>query len=238
MKSRFAFVVALAACTCAVAGEVDVTIDVNDQKVMSSKSFLDAHPDMKYRTEGWFAYRDGRYEDALEHFRRAASFADKLSQAMLAEMHWLGQGIPADRAIAYAWADLAAERGYVQFLGLRERYWQAMDQAERERAIDEGRQLMANYGDATARPRMAEHLLHVQRRASRPHKNAMVVVADGERGLRRIRGWDFYAGKFWDPVRYQAWIDARWTPLPDGRVDVRDLEVVHGAPDARQHDGG
>lgn len=230
MKAHFALVFWLAACAGAVAGEVDAIIDREDQKVMSSETFLDAHPDMKFRTEGWFAYQDGRHEEALEHFRRAASYADKLSQAMLAEMLWDGLGTPADRAMAYAWADLSAERGYVQFVALRERYWQALSPPERERAIAQGSKLLESYGDAVARPRMAEHLRHVKRRGTRPHKNATVVVA-GARGPIRIRGWDFYAEKFWDPERYQAWVDARWAPLPSGKVDVRELEVVRDGAD-------
>ena len=230
MKWLVALVLLLGAFA-ALARDVDATIDRNDQKVMASKSFLDAHPDMKHRTEGWFAYREGRYAEARDHFLEAARFADKLSQAMLAEMHWNGQGTPVDRAIGYAWADLAAERGYVQFLALRERYWKALSPVERERAIAQGRALLLAYGDDVARPRMAEHLAHVTRRAPRPHKDATIVVADGAGGLVRVRGWDFYAEKFWDPVRYQAWVDARWAPLPAGTVDVRDLEVVREASD-------
>lgn len=226
MKWLVALVLSIGACDAAVARDVDATIDLADQKVMSSKAFLDAHPDIKFRTEGWFAYRDGRYAEAIEHFREAASFADKLSQAMLAEMYWNGQGTPADRAVAYAWADLAAERGYVQFLALRERYWKALSPPERERAVTRGRDLLRTYGDGVARTRMAEYLAHVTRRGTRPHKDATVVVPDGAGGLVRIRGWDFYAEKFWDPERYQAWVDARWAPLPSGQVDVGELEVV------------
>ena len=241
MKPLLALALAFGACTGVAARDIDATIDLNDQKVMSSKSFLDAHPDMKYRTEGWFAYEEGRHGDALEHFRHAASYGDKLSQAMLAEMHWNGTGTPVDRALAYAWADLAAERGYEQFVALRERYWRALDKAGRARALSEGRALLDVYGDATARPRMAAHLEHVTRRGSRPHKDAEVVVADGRGGLVRIRGWDYYDEKFWDPARYQAWVDARWAPLPSGTVDVRPLQVVGkdaGGPPPTPEPGG
>ena len=90
-----------------LAGE-EPLIDTEDQKVMSSRSFLEAHPDMKYRTEGWLAYDEGRYEDARKLFTKAAGFGDKLSQAMLAEMAWKGIGQPVDRPLAYAWADISA----------------------------------------------------------------------------------------------------------------------------------
>lgn len=226
MKLLVLLTLAFGVCTGVTARDIDATIDLDDQKVMSSRSFLEAHPDIKFRTEGWLAFEAADYQAALEHFRHAASYGDKLSQAMLAEMHWKGTGTPVDRAVAYVWADLAAERGYVQFVALRERYWEALGATERERALSTWRALLDVYGDATARPRMTAHLEHVTRRGSRPHRDADVVVADGRGGLVRVRGWDFYDEKFWDPARYQAWVDARWAPLPSGTVDVRALEVV------------
>jgi hypothetical protein len=36
----------------------------------------------------------------------------------------------------------------------------------------------------------------------------------------------FLAPKFWDPVQYQAWQDAIWNNLPEGKVDVGDVEQV------------
>lgn len=240
MKTRIALALILAAGPAVAAGEVDATIDREDQKVMSSETFLDAHPDIKFRTEGWVAYEAGRYEDALANFRRAAGYADKLSQAMLAEMSWHGRGTPVDRAIAYAWADLAAERGYPQFVALREQYWADLTEAQRARAIEEGRDLLATYGDAVARERMADHLRRARRYmiSGRPRRDALVVIP-GENGRELwIRGWDFYAAKFWEPNHYEAWVDARWAPLPSGTVDVLDLEVVKDAEGAGSEPAG
>ncbi|HET8818891.1 MAG TPA: SEL1-like repeat protein [Xanthomonadaceae bacterium] len=227
MKARFAVVFIVAACPTVIASEVDATIDREDQKVMSSEAFLDAHPDIKFRTEGWLAYDAGRYDDAWAHFHHAASYADKLSQAMLAEMLWNGRGTPIDRVKAYAWADLAAERGYVQFVVLRERYWAGLTPQERKRAVAEGSTLLATYGDAVAREHMADHLRRARRYmlSGRPRRDALIVIP-GENGSLEISGQDFYAAKFWEPARYEAWVDARWAPLPGGKVDVRDLEVV------------
>ena len=127
-------------------------------KTLNSEAFLNAHPDMKYRLEGWIAFEDGRLEDALAHFDHASRYGDKLSQAMLAEMHWEGRGVPRDRALAYAWADLAAERGYPRLVVLRERYWEGLDEGGQARAIEAGQALYAEYGDEVAQPRMARHL--------------------------------------------------------------------------------
>src|SRR5690606_37356868 len=77
------------------------------------------------------------------------------SQAMVGEMLWKGQGTPVDRPLAYAWMDLAAERGYRGFLGFRERYWEQLDEVEREQAVSQGQAVYARYGDAVAQPRIA-----------------------------------------------------------------------------------
>src|SRR5690606_37219363 len=94
--------------------------------VMITAGFLKAHPDLRYRLHGLEKYKERDFDDALKFFRRAAFYADKPSQGMVAEMYWRGEGVEQDRALAYAWMDLAAERGYRGFLGLRERYWNAL----------------------------------------------------------------------------------------------------------------
>ena len=71
-----------------------------------------------------------------------------------------GLGRAADAAEAYAWADLAAERGYREFLVLRERIWEGLDETQRGRALALGTQLYAEYGDAVAKPRL-ERLLRI-----------------------------------------------------------------------------
>lgn len=218
--------------TAAMAGSGDGTApDSKDQEVMSSRTFLNAHPDLKYRTEGWLAYRDGRYEQARKHFMRAAGYADKLSQAMLAEMSWTGQGQVIDRAIGYAWADLAAERGYPQFVALREGYWRAMQPAERERALEVGQSLLDEYGDEVARIRINRHLRQARRHmlGGRVRKDIDVIVPGPSGQSNLIRGRDFYSDKFWQPAQYQDWLDETWNAPPRGTVEV-------GAPKALRPD--
>ena len=102
---------------------------VSEDLVISSESFLAAHPDLNNRHRGMQAYEAGRYPEAMSYFRRGARYADKASQAMVAEMLWKGEGGPRDPALAYAWMDLAAERGYPGFTVMRERYWAQLDAA-------------------------------------------------------------------------------------------------------------
>src|SRR5687767_7064117 len=70
------------------------------------------HPDTHYRRLGFTSYAAGNHYEAVSYLTRAARYADKPSQLALALMYWEGDGVDADRARAYAWADVAAERGY------------------------------------------------------------------------------------------------------------------------------
>lgn len=203
-----------------------------EQQVMASMSFLNGHPDLKYRTEGWRAFEAGRFAEARNHLKRAARYADKMSQAMLAEMLWEGRGGAVDRPAAYAWADIAAERGYPWIVAVRERYWAALDDDGRERAIAIGQELLKEYGDAVAKRRMSRHLRQSTRmpnRAGNPMRDAIIEVP-GPGGMPiRLPGKDFFASRFWDPREYHAWVDATWSGLPQGRVEVGDMQADEDA---------
>ena len=210
--------------------QADGGIDSKDRSVMSTRTFLNAHPDLKYRYEGWVAYEAGDYGRALEHFREASRYADKASQGMVAEMLWQGRGVPVDRSMAYAWADLAAERGYPAFLRLREQYWRQLSEADRARALREGQALLPEYADAAARPRMARFLVKAEQSRKRSSMSIgrpreIRFPAPGG-GMASIPIHRFLAPKFWDPVQYQAWQDQIWIAPPKGEVDVGDVEQV------------
>lgn len=59
-------------------------------------SFEHYHPDISGREAGLAALDRRDFETALTELKRSARFADKGSQALLAEMHWTGQGIDRD----------------------------------------------------------------------------------------------------------------------------------------------
>ena len=69
-------------------------------------------------------------------------------------MSWNGDGIQADRVQAYAWIDLAAEHGYPSFLATREKFRASLNENERRRAADLGKELHAKYGDEYAKKRL------------------------------------------------------------------------------------
>lgn len=124
------------------------------ERIMGS-TFFNSHPDLQSRAEGLRAWRERRYVQAMRHFRTAAHHADKLSQAMLAQMHWEGLGTPVDHALGYAWMDLAAERGYHNFVQLRELYWSQLTPEEQADAVERGQAIWA---DKPAQALMAEIL--------------------------------------------------------------------------------
>lgn len=227
-----------AICLLALAGAIQATPllasppDPTEDRMMMGAGFLAAHPDLRYRLLGLEEFRKGNHEEAFRFFLRAAFYADKPSQGMVAEMYWNGQGVARDPALAYAWMDLAAERGYEGFLGLRERYWNALDEQERERAVAEGRDVYARYGDAAARPRLATVLRRERSQVTGSRTgfagNVQIYVP-GPDGYQPIDGSKFYDERYWDPDKYLAWHDSIWMKPRIGKVSVGELEAVPGS---------
>lgn len=220
----------LLSCSPLAAVADDAPIEGGDLEVMQTQAFLNAHPDMKYRTEGWQAYAEGDFAQARTLLEKAASYGDKPAQALLAEMAWKGQGQPVDRALAYAWADLAAERGYRLFVAQRENYWRQLDAGERERAVEIGQPMLATYADEVATRKLDSHLLRERfSSANWRRRKALDLVVPGPDGLRMvIRGHAFYQDKFWEPTKYREWIDAVWTDPPKTNVEVGDPTPAGG----------
>ncbi|MCR6663871.1 MAG: hypothetical protein NVV60_12185 [Luteimonas sp.] len=198
--------------------------------LMIQAGFLSSHPDLRFRILGHERYKQGKHDEALKFFRRASFYADKPSQAMVAEMLWNGEGEAQDRALAYAWMDLAAERGYPQLIAWRERYWAELDEDAREQAVNVGEEVYAKYGDAAAKPRIAGVLRRERSKVTGSRTGVagslQIVLPDGQ----QIAGSKFYDPQYWDPEKYQQWHDATWTSKTRvGRVHASDLQEVPGA---------
>lgn len=207
----------------------------DDPRIVNSEAFLRAHPDQRLRKSGMQAYQRRHFKDALEDFRTAARYADKTSQAMVAEMLWKGEGVARDRALAYAWMDLAAERSYPSLLAMRERYWSELDAAERARAVEVGQTVYAEYADDVAKPRLERELLTARNKATGsrlghvgtlaiPGSTAGAKRVDEVTGLNNFKnftdGSKYYAGEYWDAQQYWKWQDAQWRSLDKGSVVV------------------
>jgi uncharacterized protein len=203
--------------------------DPTSDPLLLTAGFLEHHQDLKYRLHGMDAYKKKNFVDAMQFFRRAGFHADKPSQGMVAEMYWNGLGVERDPALAYAWMDLAAERGYRGFLLLREKYWGEMSEADRARAIAEGQALYAKFGDAAAKPRY-EFKLRVGRRemtGSRTGFNRGVnIEIPGPSGEQAIQGSKFYDERYWDAKKYWAWQDRQWMNPKIGKVTIGEIETT------------
>ena len=123
-------------------------------------SFATYHPDQYYFTRAVDAFERGRLEDTEDFLRKSARYGDKTSQFALALLARDGVGRQADLAEAYAWFDVAGERGYPAFLAEREAIWLRLAEAEQARALGMVAKLHAEYGDAVAKPRL-ERLLRL-----------------------------------------------------------------------------
>ena len=218
------------------AAERVIPADPVEHPLLITAGFLEHHQDLKYRLLGLEAYKQARFDAALRFFRRASFFADKPSQGMVAEMYWNGQGAPRDPVQAYVWMDLASERGYMGFIGLRERYWKTLSASERARAVEEGQAVYARFGDAAAKPRY-EHQLrigHSQMTGSRTGFNRGVQIEiPGPSGSQAIDGSKFYDERYWNAKKYWAWQDKIWMKPKIGRVTVGEIESVNATEASR-----
>lgn len=215
--------------------------DPLDDPVLLAMGALDGHPDLLFRQWGMNALRKKQYDRAMAYFRRASFHADKPSQGMIAEMLWNGTGVARDRAAAYAWMDLAAERGYPLFAIQREKYWQALTEAERASAIEEGQQLYARFGDSAAKPRYAARMRWQQKEATGSRlgsfagasvKATLPGMSEDSEGIS-VDASKLHDKRYWDTDKYWEDTDRLWGRLRTGTVRVGELERVDEATESR-----
>lgn len=209
-RFRFALSAALSvAALCGATAAAHPNDDPRAQEVISSSDFLTSHPDLRFRLLGQKAQNKGRLREAKDYYKLAARYADKPSQAALAELTWTGDSVdPADHALGYVWMDLAAERGGEMLLGRREFYWNALTPEERERAVREGRALYAEYGDPTAKPRQESEMRNARLNVtgSRTGDTGLLrVQARGNAGVRQVDPAIYWQDKYWEPAAYWQW---------------------------------
>lgn len=194
-----------------------------ERKIWETDAFLRHHPDIKHRKLGFWYQQQGDQARSLSAFEEAARHADKPSQAILAEWYFEGRTVAQDLPRAYAFMDLAAERGYPLYLAKREQYWAALDQAGREQALAIGAELYAEYGDDVAKPRMARALRFGRMGATGSRLGAagmleVLVPVDGM--LVSLPGDVYYRPHFWREDRYFEWFDTMHRDPPRGEVEV------------------
>lgn len=118
----------------------------------------EGHPDLAGQFGGILRYEKGDYAGAMKYFLVGARYADKVSQLSIGLLYLNGQGVAQDPVAAYAWIALAAERNYPQFVATRDKLGAMLNSQQRDQANEMLTQLLAEYGDAVAKPRMVAQL--------------------------------------------------------------------------------
>ncbi|MBN8483092.1 MAG: sel1 repeat family protein [Xanthomonadales bacterium] len=203
-------------------------ISEEDPSFTHRDSFIAAHPSLFWLREGVRAHERARYSEAMTALRRSAWHADKTAQAMISQMLWNGEGVARDRALAYVWADLAAERGYLSFVATREQFWNALDADERRAALAAGPAIFDEYADAVAKPREERALRTARMRITGSRLGHVGTLAVNEIlpwGVVTTDGSIYYADKYWKPEPYWQWRDHAWKKLPEGKVEVGPIQI-------------
>lgn len=237
---------ATAASAVSATGNRPATASIHDAQSQTalramSRSSTWGHPDEYGEFTGMQRYAAGDFKGAMKYFLIGARYADKLSQLSIGLMYLNGQGVHADPVTAFAWIAIAAERKYPQFLATRDAVWAQLDTSQRERAKVLVEKLYAEYGDATAKPRMAK----VLRRNRTQLTGSMLGFgsesvasltpgqfnetgpmpacgADTIGGAAMVGCGNIYAAWRWDPKQYFAARDSAWT----GHVNVGAMQSV------------
>lgn len=192
------------------------------------------HPNELYRVYAAEAAAGGNWSDAVRLFTMAASYADKYSQHRLSLLHWHGIGAPADRALGYVWADLAAERGYPQFLAIREKMWAELTADEQKRVTEMGKGYYAKYGDPAGKKRFATELGKAKRQTTGSHTGfvgnlAIISPGAGMDMFNSLGGVDLsklYDKSRWNAQAYWQVEDILWK---QGNVTVGSMEKATGS---------
>ena len=193
------------------------------------------HPNELYRIYANKAAASGHWRDAARLFRIASRFADKYSQHRLSLLYWHGVGVPIDRVEAYVWADLAAERGYPQFLAIREKMWRELTTQQQAKVPKHGRKIVDEFADAVAKPRFEHALAHGKRQmtGSRTGFDAGLIISSvgpGNQLFGSAGGVDLkrmYDASRTDPQKYWMFEDKVWK---EGLVTVGEIEDAPETP--------
>jgi uncharacterized protein len=227
------------AASAAPAAEPDtaveaVTVDTDAMAVDAYDALVKMaanHPNELYRVYANKAAASGNWGDAARNFHLAARFADKYSQHRLSMMYWHGVGVGIDRVEAYIWADLAAERGYPQFLAIREKMWNALTPQQQADVPQRGRRIVDEYADVVAKPRVERAIAQGKRQmtGSRTGFDAGLIISSigpGNQLFGSVGGVNLknmYDASRTDPKQYWAFEDMVWK---NGMVKVGEIEDV------------
>lgn len=233
-------VVLLAAGSAMAAEERAITSEVYETALLQASG----HPNELNRWHGIWNYDNGREEEALKYFQRAAAYGDKLSQHFLALMYWNGDGVDRDPVQAYVWADLAAERGNSpELIKVRERIWHELTPAQQARSLEVGQSYYDRYGDEVAQRRNDKEIRRFARTQTGSRVGLLTSPLDvnmgrpelwagggqSKYGPNKSTGTEFYADSRTRPADYWQAEDlslrALMKQIGAGKVKVGDVDV-------------
>lgn len=231
----------LMATGSSVAGERRLTLETYQAALLQASG----HPNEINRWHGFWHYDNGRHDQALKFFLRAAHYGDKPSQHVLSLMYWNGDGVDRDPVQAYVWADLAAERGNSEeLLRVRETIWQELTPAQQAESIRIGSAYYDRYGDEATQRRTDVHIRRFARDQTGTRTGLLTSRLDinmgrpelwaggGEPkfGSLRSTGTEFYGDDRTRPEKYwraeDRSLDTLMRQIRTGTVRVREVDVV------------
>lgn len=228
MNRRISTLVTIAALVVAAAA------GLSQAALASEMDYAEHTPGSDFHAHGSRAYHAGNYGRAMANFRRAAEWADKLSQHNIGVMYYHGQGVDKDLPRALAWFRLAAERNYPQIVEMVQQVESELEPAQIARAetiLEE--ELLPEYGDAVAVSRTARRMERERRRATGSRTGAVGALTVIDRSGRTRMGHEFYNKDKWDFFRVVEFESELFDALSRGRVELRDFEVdENSTPDS------
>ncbi len=223
----FLTAILFSASSLAKAADKNPLNDPDVQKVLRAMNDASTwyHPDLFGEFAGMERYAHHNFHGALKYFKIGAYYADKLSQLSIGLMYANGDGVKKDPETAYAWLTVAAERGYPEFVATRDRIKATLTPAQLQEAQKMLADVQAHYGDAVAKPRMAQQLrfgmermtgsrtgfdFGVTQLATNCPGGATVMVGGVATPKAGCAGSNIYARERWDPKQYFALRDSQW----------------------------
>jgi hypothetical protein len=223
-KHRFVRLTCAVLIALATSGMVHAEDDpLNDPEIQKTlRGMANAstwfHPDLFGEFAGMRAYAHHQYKNALKYFEIGALYADKLSQLSLGLMYMNGEGTAKDPVTAWAWLDLAAERGYPNFVATRDSLQKTLTPEQATKAQALRAELGEKYGDAVAKHRLAVQLHQGQMQITGSHTGhdsgiyqlnnkpncGPVLYIAGQEQPEAGCGSRIFAKDRWDPDLYFA----------------------------------
>jgi len=185
-------------------------------------------PDNVSLSRGAKSIERGYYDDAMRHFKRAATYGNKQAQKVIGMLYLTGGPVKRDWALGYAWLKLASSHGDPEYIQARDEVWAQLKPSEKRRTEREFERLNKRYGDAIALERREEWVRKQKREltGSRTGSSAAltVQVSDASGFTWRIAGpifFDMLQGTYIEKFQ-----------VATGEVELGEFKVVEDEEDS------